>query len=78
MSNQPFDRYMLLDQKIEAIRGEMNQVLTDMATTLERIIKMNKMFQIYVDENIRELREKAGLSGALITDTEIATGGKEL
>lgn len=62
------DRFQLLDQKIEAIRGEMNMVLNDMATTLDRMIKMNKMFQIYVDENLRELREKAGLSGALITD----------
>lgn len=65
-----FDRVTLLEQKTEAIRGEMNSVLNDMATTLERIIKMHKMFQIYVDENLRELREKAGLTGALITDAD--------
>lgn len=76
------DRFQLLDQKIEAIRGEMNMVLNDMATTLDRMIKMNKMFQIYVDENLRELREKAGLTGALITDdvsaAEPERTGKEL
>lgn len=79
-----FDRVTLLEQKTEAIRGEMNSVLNDMATTLERIIKMHKMFQIYVDENLRELREKAGLTGALITEADTDTStteprpGKEL
>jgi len=40
------------------------------------------MYKLYVDENLRELREKAGLTGALITDTDTSTTeprpGKEL
>ena len=61
-------RLKLVEQQITVARSDFNRALNEFADTLVKMQTASRMFQIYVDTNLRELREKAGLTGELLTD----------
>jgi len=84
-------RLKLVEQQITVMRSDMNKALNEVMDTITKMMTAHRMFQIYIDENLRELRDKAGLSGSLLTDGLASTedtssmapstgdvGGKEL
>lgn len=68
-------RLKLVEQQISVIQNDMqsmakqfNGALNQFASSIQGIMKVHKMFNVYVDANLQELREKAGLTGALLTE----------
>lgn len=87
MNEGYLQRLTLLEQRLTVARNDFNKALNEFADTLVKMQTAHRMFQIYVDENLRELREKCGLSGSLLTDSlepvnssegTLQDGGKEL
>lgn len=61
-------RLKLVEQQIVVMRNDMNKALNEIMDVVTKMMSAHRMFQIYVDENLKELREKAGLGGELLTD----------
>ena len=68
MNEGYLQRLQLVEQRLQVMRSDMNRTLNEFADTVTKMMTAHRMFQLYVDENLRELREKAGLSGELLTD----------
>lgn len=62
-------RLKLVEQQIQVMRNDMNKALNEVMDVVTKMMTAHRMFTIYVDENLRELREKVGLGGALLTDS---------
>lgn len=62
-------RLKLLEQQMMVVRNDMNKALNEVMDVVTKMMTANRMFQLYVDTNLNELREKAGLTGELLTDS---------
>lgn len=81
-------RLKLVEQQIQVMRSDMNKALNEVMDVVTKMMTAHRMFTIYADENLRELREKVGLGGSLLTDSlekappepgnENPQGGREL
>jgi hypothetical protein len=73
------DRLKLVEQKLEVIMKETNDALNQLATSINHIINIHRMFTAYVDTNLTEIREKVGISSPSAPATgEQHEGGKDL
>ncbi len=75
MNEGYLQRLKLAEQQISVIQGDMqamakqfNGALNQFATSIQGIMQVHKMFNLYVDANLGEIRDKVGLTGKLLTD----------
>lgn len=85
MNEGYLNRLKLAEQQIQVMRNDINKALNEVMDIVTKMMTANRMFQLYVDTNLKELREKAGLTGELLTDNLVAVpetttsvGGVEL
>lgn len=68
MNEGYLNRLKLCEDRLTVMRSDMNKALNEFADTLTKVMTAHRMFQLYVDANLKELRDKAGLNGELLTD----------
>lgn len=76
--NSYVHRLKVLEQKFEVVMRETNGALGQLATSIEQIVKVHRMFTAYVDENLTELKKHTGFVNPAVEAVELAEGGKEL
>lgn len=85
MNEGYLQRLKLVEQQIQVMRNDMNKALNEIMDVVTKMMTANRMFQLYTDTNLGELRKHAGLTGELLTDNlekvtvpEEPKGGVEL
>lgn len=68
MNEGYLQRLKLVEQQIQVMRNDMNKALNEIMDVVTKMMTANRMFQLYTDTNLKELREKLGLTGELLTD----------
>jgi len=76
MNASEHQRLTLIEQKMDILMKEMNTVLGDLTQTVVNIVDTHRLFTVYVESQLTELRGKHGSesSGAERENTE----GKEI
>lgn len=64
-------RLKLVEQQIQVMRGDMNKALNEFAESMTKIMNVHRMFTVYVDTNLREIRDHLELDGKLLTEQQV-------
>lgn len=68
MNEGYLQRLKLLEQQQMVMRNDVNKALNEVMDVVTKMMTANRMFQLYTDTNLKELRDKLGLTGELLTD----------